>query len=229
MAALEGTTGQPDWAKWYAEKYGVEANYSALLDQLASTPDERRSILHSYIEPTDEDVAEGRKVPTRAHHAIAKLVRAGFIRVIITTNFDRLMENALREAGIEPTVIKSDDDLKGAVPLTHSRCYVVKVHGDYLDTRIRNTDQELGAYSPAMDALLDRSLAIAAEWLLFQITHEKSFPLHVPTLRRELATPLHIKLLQTKVDNGFYQKNTPSTDIMAQLNSAREWLIEVLS
>jgi SIR2-like domain len=81
---------------------------------------------------------------------------AGFVRVIITTNFDRLMENALREAGIEPTVIKSDDDLKGAVPLTHSRCYLVKVHGDYLDTRIRNTDQELSAYSPPIDALLDR-------------------------------------------------------------------------
>lgn len=157
VAALEGVTGQPDWAKWYAEKYSAEANYSALLDQLASTPDERRSILHSYIEPSEEEIEEGRKVPTRAHHAIARLVRAGFIRVIIiTTNFDRLMENALREAGIEPTVIKSDDDLKGAVPLTHSRCYLVKVHGDYLDTRIRNTDQELSAYSSEMNTLLDR-------------------------------------------------------------------------
>jgi SIR2-like domain len=156
IAALERIKDQADWAKWYAEKYGAEANYSALLDQLASTPDERRSVLHSYIEPTEEEIEEGRKVPTRAHHAIARLVRAGFIRVIITTNFDRLMENALREASIEPTVIKSDDDLKGAVPLTHSRCYLVKVHGDYLDTRIRNTDQELSAYSPEMNALLDR-------------------------------------------------------------------------
>ena len=80
-----------------------------------------------------------------------------------------------------------------------------------------------------MDALPNRSLANAAEWLLFQILHEKSFPLHIPTLRRELATSHHIKLLQTKVDNGFYEKNTPSTDIMAQLNAARDWLIEVLS
>lgn len=80
-----------------------------------------------------------------------------------------------------------------------------------------------------MDALSNRSLANAAEWLLFQILHEKSFPLHVPTLRRELATPHHIKLLHTKVDNGFYEKSTPSTDIMAQLNTARDWLIEVLS
>jgi hypothetical protein len=80
-----------------------------------------------------------------------------------------------------------------------------------------------------MDALPNRSLANAVEWLLFQILHEKSFPLHVPTLRRELATPHHVKLFQTKVDNGFYEKNTPSTDILAQLNTARDWLIEVLS
>ena len=81
----------------------------------------------------------------------------------------------------------------------------------------------------SMDELPNRSLANAVEWLLFQVLHEKSFPLHVPTLRRELATPQHVKLLQTKVDNGFYDKNTPSTDIMAQLNTARDWLIEVLS
>jgi hypothetical protein len=46
------------------------------------------------------------KVPTKALHAIAWLVREGFIRVIIiTTNFDRLLDNAFREAGAEPTVI----------------------------------------------------------------------------------------------------------------------------
>lgn len=80
-----------------------------------------------------------------------------------------------------------------------------------------------------IDALPNRSLADATEWLLFQILHEKSFPVHVPTLRRELATPHHIQLLQTKVDNGFYEKNTPAADVMAQLNTARDWLIEVLS
>ena len=80
-----------------------------------------------------------------------------------------------------------------------------------------------------MDALPNRSLASATEWLLFQILHEKSFPLHVPTLRRELATPRHVQLLQTKVDNGFYEKNTPSSDTMAQLNAAHDWLLEVLS
>jgi SIR2-like domain len=156
VAALQGITGEPDWARWYKTTFGADPGYSELLDQLASTPDERRSVLHSYVEPNSDDIAAGRKTPTRAHQAIARMVAAGHVRVIITTNFDRLIENALRENGVEPTVITSDDALKGAVPLIHSRCYVVKIHGDYLDTRIRNTDSELGAYTPELNTLLDR-------------------------------------------------------------------------
>jgi NAD-dependent SIR2 family protein deacetylase len=143
VAALEGVKDQTDWAAWYKRTHGNEPGYSELLDQLAATPDERRSILHSYIEPTPEEQEAGKKVPTKAHRAIASLVQAGYIKVIVTTNFDRLTENALREVGVEPMVIGSEDALKGAVPLIHSRCYVIKLHGDYLDTRILNTEAEL--------------------------------------------------------------------------------------
>ena len=80
-----------------------------------------------------------------------------------------------------------------------------------------------------IDALPNRSLADAAEWLLFQILHEKSFPVDVPTLQRELATYRHVELLRSKVENGFYDKNSPSSEVMSQLNTARDWLMKVLS
>lgn len=156
VALAQGAEDQSDWAQWYRDKTGQEPNYSALLEEIASSPDERRAILHRYIEPNEEEREEGRKVPTKAHHAIARLVRSGHIRVIVTTNFDRLMEGALREQGIEPTVVSSADALAGAEPLTHSRCYLLKLHGDYKDARILNTDQELSAYPESYDRLLDR-------------------------------------------------------------------------
>jgi len=158
VATAQGVEEQPDWAQWYRDKTGQEPNYSVLLEEIATSPDERRAILHRYIEPDAQDREEGRKVPTKAHHAIARLVRSGHIRVIITTNFDRLMENALREQGVEPTVVASADALAGAEPLTHSRCYLLKLHGDYKDARILNTDQELGTYPESYDRLLDRIL-----------------------------------------------------------------------
>lgn len=158
VGLAKGVEEQSDWAEWYRDMTGKEPNYSALLEDLAASPEERRSILHSYIEPTEDDRAESRKVPTGAHRAIAALVRAGYIRVIVTTNFDRLMENALREIGIEPTIVASVDALLGAEPITHSACYILKLHGDYKDARILNTDSELSAYPSEYDRLLDRIL-----------------------------------------------------------------------
>lgn len=168
VAVAEGVEEQADWAAWYRARFNGEPNYSALLDMLSLTPAERRAILHNYIEASAEDLEEGRRVPTCAHKAIARLVRDGFIKVIITTNFDRLLESALREVGVEPTVIRSADDLAGANPIVHSRCYVLKLHGDYLDNRILNTDDELASYPAEFDRQLDRILdeygLIVAGW-----------------------------------------------------------------
>ena len=156
VAISDGEQDQSDWAAWYREKTGKEPNYSELLAELGLSPDERRSILHNYIEPSEEAREDGRKVPTEAHYAIADLVRTEYVRVIVTTNFDRLLESALRERGVEPTIVASVDSLKGAEPLTHTQCYLLKLHGDYKDARILNTDSELASYPPEYDALLDR-------------------------------------------------------------------------
>jgi len=75
---------------WYRETYGKEPDYSALLDALTSTSDERQMLLRSYFEPTDEEREEGKKIPTDAHRAIARMVRDENVRMILTTNFDRL-------------------------------------------------------------------------------------------------------------------------------------------
>ena len=158
VAAAEGVTDVSDWAAWHIEKFGGEPGYSSLLDALSVTPTERRSILHHYIEPSQDDLDAGRRIPTLAHHAIARMVQSGFIKVVVTTNFDRLMETALSMVGVEPIVIKSVDDLAGASPLPHSRCYLLKIHGDYLDNRILNTEDELAAYPGEYNALLDRIL-----------------------------------------------------------------------
>lgn len=158
VALAEGVEEQVDWASWYRTHKGKEPSYSELIGELGLSPNERRSILHSYIEPTVDDAEEGRKLPTDAHQAIADLVKGGFFKVIVTTNFDRLLENALRDRGVEPTVVASVDALAGAEPISHTRCYLAKLHGDYKDSRILNTDEELTNYPSEYDQLLDRIL-----------------------------------------------------------------------
>lgn len=160
LAAAQGEEGvrslNPE--KWYRERFRKDPDYSHLLNELAKTQSERQQLIRGYLEPTEEERAEGLKIPTPAHKAIARLVAQGYIRVVITTNFDRLMEKALEAEGVEPTVISTEDQEIGAMPLIHQRCCVFKVHGDYLDTRIRNTEAELKAYPEAFNQLLNRVL-----------------------------------------------------------------------
>jgi hypothetical protein len=156
LAAVQGEDCEPDPAAWYRAKSGRPPDYAELLDLVAKTPAERQQLLRSYWEPTEEEREAGSKLPTPAHHAVARLVRDGYVRVIVTTNFDKLMELALHAAGVQPAVLSTVDHIDGAVPLAHAPCTVIKVHGDYLDTRMFNTPQELASYPAAMNRLLDR-------------------------------------------------------------------------
>jgi SIR2-like domain len=148
------TRGDP--VAWFRERYEREPDYSVLLEELAAEPAERQRLLRAYFEPDDDDREQGKKMPTAAHHAIAQLVRDGAIKVIVTTNFDRLLERALDDVGIVPTVLATADAIEGAMPLAHTQCTIVKVHGDYLDARIRNTPEELAEYDARINGILDR-------------------------------------------------------------------------
>jgi hypothetical protein len=150
LAKLNNDECLPDPEKWFKEKYGIEPDYSTILEKLVPTPSERVNYLKPYFEPTEDEIEQHLKEPSKAHKAIAKLVKKGYIKVIITTNFDRLLENALVAEGIQPTVIKHAQDINGAMPLVHSDFTLVKVNGDYLDTRFLNTKEELLNYDSTL-------------------------------------------------------------------------------
>ena len=156
LASLHRETCDPDPELWYRKKFEKEADYSGLLDELVKTPTERQQLLREYWEPNDREREEGEKQPTAAHRAIAALAARGFLKVILTTNFDRLVETALIDEGVVPTILSTPDQIQGALPLIHTKCCVFKVHGDYLDARIRNTPAELDQHPPEFDQLLDR-------------------------------------------------------------------------
>ena len=156
LAAATGGDAGPDPQAWFLETFKKPADYSDLLGQLFKVPAERQQRLKAYFAPTADEREQGLKAPTAAHHAAADLMARGYVRVVVTTNFDRLLEQALEAKGITPVVVSNADQVRGMLPLTHQSCCVIKVHGDYLDTRIMNTTAELEAYSPEMNGLLDR-------------------------------------------------------------------------
>ena len=156
LAATKGLTPPEHPVDWFKGTYGTDPNYSGLLGQLGATPAERKSILRSYFEPTDEEREQGLKQPTGAHSAITELVASGYVKVIITTNFDRLVENALAQAGVEPVILSTPQQVADAEPLVHTSSCIVKLHGDYLAPESLNTFSELSEYDQATQALLRR-------------------------------------------------------------------------
>lgn len=143
--------------EWYASRFGVEPTYESLLEKLAPTQVERQKLLRGFFEPDEEEREQALKRPTQGHRAIARLVRSGEVRLILTLNFDRLMEAALRDEGIEPVVVSHPSDIHGLPPLHTLSALVVHLHGDYLNpTAMRNTEQELAGYELHVDQFLDR-------------------------------------------------------------------------
>jgi hypothetical protein len=140
---------------WFTRTFGHPPTYSSLLAELAPSKAERQALLRGYFEPTAEDRECGRKVPTAAHREIASLVSADHFRVILTTNFDRLIEQSLESEGLAPVVVSAPDAIPGLL-LHQLPVLVVKLHGDYLDTRLKNTPEELASYDFRLRKLLAR-------------------------------------------------------------------------
>ena len=154
ISVLHGAPDIEDPESWYREKFDHNADYSHLLERLTNTPEERINLLKRYFEPTAEQIEEGIKLPSIAHKYLARLVQDGYIKVIITTNFDRLIENALKEIGIEPVIISNPNHIESVMPLMHSRITIIKLNGDYLDTGFLNLKGELSKYDSRLDSLM---------------------------------------------------------------------------
>ncbi|KAB1661669.1 hypothetical protein F8O07_07125 [Pseudoclavibacter sp. CFCC 13796] len=144
---LREEANSPDWAgAWWKDTFSEELGYSQVIEKLTSNPVERRDRLSKYFTNT----AEGELAkPSIAHERIARMVKAGYITTIVTTNFDRLIEKALEDNGVSDyQVISTEAKATTALPLSRGRVTVLKVNGDYADDTVRNTVGELKAEYP---------------------------------------------------------------------------------
>lgn len=157
IGVSRGVVESEDWHQWYKDCYKRSASYSALLGEIVKTPTERVQLMRSFFEPTNEERELGWKTPTKAHLAIARLAKEGYVRVILTTNFDRLLEKAFEFEGITPQVISHEGAISQATPIVHSKIpTIIKINGDYIDCQFRNTTEELDEYPEQMKLYLHR-------------------------------------------------------------------------
>lgn len=142
--------------EWWRLQNDAAARYDTVIQALAPTDGIRRKILEPFFEPdpTGPTFAQ----PTLAHRELARLCKKGLVRVILTTNFDRLIERALAEEGLDPQILSDNAAFKDPVPFMHSPVTVIKLHGDYRHGKLLNSADELATYPSVLRKLLGRVL-----------------------------------------------------------------------
>src|ERR1035437_10990846 len=68
LAKLNNDECLPDPEKWFKEKYGIEPDYSTILEKLVPTPSERVNYLKPYFEPTEDEIEQYLKEPSKAQY-----------------------------------------------------------------------------------------------------------------------------------------------------------------
>lgn len=121
VAAAEGVDSsefddKPE--EWWIRQSRGEPRYDTLLSALASTDAARQTLLRPYFDPVPE--AGGPIPPSQAHLALGRLCASGYVRVIVTTNFDPLTERGLERAGVTPQIITREGAVRGMTPLVHA-------------------------------------------------------------------------------------------------------------
>ena len=135
---LFNSSGSPDsYQKWLADQTWTnhEDEYSILFETIYDQPPQRRV----YIEECVKDAH-----PTWGYVYLTNLLANSFFDVVLTTNFDDLINEAcyLYSEGLRPIVAAHDSAIQG-IRLTSGRPKIIKLHGDFLYDNIKNTIAEL--------------------------------------------------------------------------------------
>jgi SIR2-like domain len=139
-----------DLQTWFLNSRFKDLRYSELIGEFFTSSVEQQSFIREKLRANE---------PGKAHLLLAELARLKVLRCIITTNFDDLLEQALRKVGLSVQVIANDEDLRHSEPLIHCKQFrVYKPHGTIGVGRLRNTPADLKRLSPLMERELVRVL-----------------------------------------------------------------------
>lgn len=126
--------------EWMIDRYGEILNFPILLEKIGYTSEQRSDILNNYFK---------NKSPSSSHRMISKLVENGYIKFIITTNFDKLIEESCSK--IKSIITK--DQFSHFRP-NQTQPAILKINGDYDYGNIKVTKKDLESY----DGYVERHL-----------------------------------------------------------------------
>lgn len=128
---------------------GAPDEYAAFFEATYPYPEDRRTFIDKYVRDGS---------PSFGHMALGVLFALDRARIVWTTNFDRLLEDAaIKVLGSSSRiVVASLDNTRTAREALRSDRWplVCKLHGDFQSSRLKNTSEELRTQDAEMSRLL---------------------------------------------------------------------------
>lgn len=123
--------------------------YAAYFEAAYPHPSDRRTIIDKYVRDGS---------PSYGHMALASLLATGNVRIIWTTNFDKLLEDASVQVlgSTSRVVVASLDNAQIAREAVNAGRWpiICKLHGDFQSSRLKNTVEELRTQDSDMRRIL---------------------------------------------------------------------------
>ncbi len=158
-----------EFEKQYARQYGPAAlkketwyrsdnAYSELFERLYAEPSLRRDYVERQLE---------RATPSWGYLYLVNLLSRNIFNTVFTTNFDDLLNEScyLFSSDVRPLVCAHDSSIR-SVRMSSKRPKIIKLHGDFLYDRLKNTLLELESLEQNMR---DKFKQFAAEYGLIVI------------------------------------------------------------
>ncbi len=124
-------------------------DYSQLFEKCYQTESKRRSYIESIIE---------RKQPSVGYIVLANLIKYSYLKTIITTNFDSLVSLACSNYTDIFPVIYSLGNFASEMTVSSERPRILKIHGDFLFSKLKNTAEDLDKPDENMERQVRRIL-----------------------------------------------------------------------
>lgn len=214
---------------WAAkQKWGRDAagEYSDLFEFLYHNEALRQSFIAEQVE---------KAFPSWGYLYLASIMMAGHFDIAYTTNFDDLIHDALTVFASHNPVVSAADSQIDQVNPTSDRVKIVKLHGDYLFKRLKNTRRDLQELDPVMDRKFrefsrhrgvivlgysGRDLSIMRVFRELLALGDECFPTGVYWGLREPEDPGPVAELAEKYPDRFYLFHCPDFDeFMADLHT----------
>lgn len=137
------------WIKNQPEHRNIkwEEEYSHFFEAAYPTKDVRKEFIENYV---------SQAIPTIGYKCLGALIRAGKIRDIFITNFDRLIE------AVCPNIfVISDESADRAykVRVVDNSSKLIKLHGDFRYDHLRNTTEELRQLNQILESKMKEFLS----------------------------------------------------------------------